>query len=359
VLADRPEVGLVYTDFETIDEAGTILEPSYFRMLELTPPSGRITGALLERNYVGSSLMVRASLRWAFDPVDADLVCHDWPIAADVAAVAEVVVIDEPLYRYRQHASNMNLGIDQEKRLRLMGRENEIRRRLLARVDPAQATARELVAGHNTLDGHYRQVMDGLGVALDTLVEVDDDGRAASRASMAAGLAAERTGDRHVALCRLVNSVAQDPFNDAARAALAAVHAGGATAGPQLPLRDFAVLAFAEELVERPALLTAYGQAFGPGDNATLAIYAPDWDEARVAEALAPALATAGIDGDDCPDLLALPVPHDPANEQSLAGRVQAVLSHSTPSGAFAGTPAFATHGVPELRDLAERSWTR
>jgi glycosyltransferase involved in cell wall biosynthesis len=355
----RPELGLVYTDLETIDEDGAVIEPSYFGMLALTPPRGRIFGALLERNYVGSPLMVRASLRPAFYPVDPTLVCHDWPIAASIAAVAEVDVIEEPLYRYRQHGSNMNLGIDEDRRLRLMGRENEIRRRLLARVDPGQATEQELVVGYNTFDSHYRLVMSGLGVPLDELVTVDDAGHAASRASMAAGLAAQRTGDRHVALCRLVNSVAQDPFNHEARAALAAAHTGGATAEPALPFRDFAVLAFADELVERPELLAAYGRAFGSADNATLAIYAPGWDDARAAELLPPVLAAAGIDGDDCADLLALTVPRDPENERSLAARVQAVLSDRRPDGAFAAARTFPTDGVPELRELAERSWTQ
>jgi hypothetical protein len=301
--------------------------------------------------------MVRASLRPAFDPVDPELVCHDWPIAAAVAAVAEVEVIEEPLYRYYQHGGNMNLGIDETKRLRLMGRENEIRRRLLATVKPAQATERQLVAGYNTLESHYRMVIDGLGVALDDLVRVDDAARAASRSSLAAGLAAQRTGDRQVALCRLVNSVAHDPFNDDARAALVTAHAGGAPAEPSLPLRDFAVLAFAEELVERPELLAAYGRAFGAGDNATLAIYAPGWDDALAAALLSPVLAAAGLDGDDCADLLALPVPEDSENERSLAERVQAVLSESRPDGAFAEVPTFTTDTVPDLRDLAERSW--
>jgi glycosyltransferase involved in cell wall biosynthesis len=355
----RPELGLVYTDFETIDEDGATMEPSYFRMLGLTPPRGWILGALLERNYVGSSLMVRASLRDAFHPVDPELVCHDWPIAAAVAAVAEVDVIEEPLYRYRQHGSNMNFGISEEKRLRLTGRENEIRRRLLATVEAAQATEHQLIVGCHTLESHYQMVMGGLGVSIDDLVRIDDAGRAASRESLAAGLAAQRTGDRQVALCRLVNSVAQDPFNADARAALAAAHAGGAPAETALPLRDFAVLAFADELVERPELLAAYGRAFGARDNATLAIYAPGWDDARAAELLPPVLVAAGIDGDDCADLLALAVPRDADNERTLAGRMHAILSERAPDGAFAEAQCFSTETVPTLRELAEQIWTR
>jgi hypothetical protein len=355
----RPELGLVYTDFETIDEDGATVGPSYFRMLSLTPPRGRILGALLERNYVGSSLMVRASLRDAFYPVDPELVCHDWPIAAAVAAVAEVDVIEEPLYRYRRHGSNMNLGIGEEKRLRLTGRENEIRRRLLATVEPAQATEQQLIAGYQTFQSHYRMVMDGLGVTLDDLVRVEDAARAGSRASLAAGLAAQRTGDRHLALCRLVNSVAQDPFNVDAHAALTTAYAGGAPVDAALPLRDFAVLAFADELVERPELLAAYGRTFGARDNATLAIDAPGWDDARAEKLLSPVLVAAGIDGDDCADLLALPVPHDPDHERTLARRVHAILSERAADGAFAAAQRFTTETVPALRDLAEQSWQR
>jgi hypothetical protein len=72
---------------------------------------------------------------------------------------------------------------------------------------------------------------------------------------------------------------------------------------------------------------------------------------------LSPVLAAAGIDGDDCADLLALPVPHDADNERGLAERVQAVLSERRPGGAFAGALTFTTDAVPQLRDLAERSW--
>jgi hypothetical protein len=152
--------------------------------------------------------------------------------------------------------------------------------------------------------------------------------------------------------------VAQDPFNTEAWATLLGLLAGDEPAGPALPLRDFAVLAFADELVERPQLLAAYGQAFRAGDNATLAIYAPGWDDARAAELLSPVLAAAGIDGDDGADLLALPVPHDPDNERFLARRVQAVLSDRRPHGAFADARTFTIDSVPDLRDLAERSWS-
>lgn len=63
------------------------------------------------------------------------------------------------------------------------------------------------------------------------------------------------------------------------------------------------VVAHARDLLADPALLRAWGDAFGAGDPVTLAVVvAPDELDPLVA-----AIAAAGLDGEDGPDLLAVP----------------------------------------------------
>jgi hypothetical protein len=121
--------------------------------------------------------------------------------------------------------------------------------------------------------------------------------------------------------------------------------------------RGFAVIAFADELVEDPTLLTAYADAFGPADDATLVIYAPDGDGAAVAEQLGGAIAAAGIGDDGSPDMMALVVPADPANELGLSYAVSGALTRREREGAFAKVARFDAAGIAALRADAERSW--
>ncbi|MDX6729883.1 MAG: hypothetical protein QOK49_4688, partial [Baekduia sp.] len=162
VMLARPEVGLVYSDLETIDAEGALLEPSYFGMLGLTAPrSPEFLGAQLVRNYpVSGSILLRASLVPRFAPVDETLIVHDWPISNAIAQLAAVELVDAPLVRYRQHGANMNLGIGGEVRRHISGGENEIRRRALAAVRPGQAADGHLVEAIVQLDHVYAEVGD-------------------------------------------------------------------------------------------------------------------------------------------------------------------------------------------------------
>jgi glycosyltransferase involved in cell wall biosynthesis len=121
--------------------------------------------------------------------------------------------------------------------------------------------------------------------------------------------------------------------------------------------RGFAVLGFAGELVERPELLAAFGRCFSADDDATLVIYAPDECEESLARRLGTAIAQAGLDAEDGPDLLGLAMPRDEAIETTIAHGVHAVLTERAPEGAFHAPPHFAAGDGAELRELAERVW--
>jgi hypothetical protein len=117
------------------------------------------------------------------------------------------------------------------------------------------------------------------------------------------------------------------------------------------------VLAHAEELVADPGLLARYAEAFAAGDDATLVVLAPGWDDERTATALPAALAAAGVDAEHGPDVLALPLQPDLGRERRLAAELHAVLGAGPPGEAFAGLPRFGADQVAELRALAGRHW--
>jgi hypothetical protein len=109
------------------------------------------------------------------------------------------------------------------------------------------------------------------------------------------------------------------------------------------PPRAFAALAFAEELIADPALLEAWGETFSAFDDATLVIHAPQ-DEIPP---LIAAIARAGLEGEDAPDLMA--IDGDPA---ALA--VDALFTRDPREGLLPHLPRHDESSTAALRMLAD-----
>ena len=117
--------------------------------------------------------------------------------------------------------------------------------------------------------------------------------------------------------------------------------------------RGFAVLAFADELIDDPSLLAVYATAFGPGDDATLIIYAPDSAPGVAEQALGRALADAGIDESGCPDLIAVSAPSAPTAQSHLARAVDVVFTRRDVGSPFDRLPRYDADGLAGLRSRA------
>jgi glycosyltransferase involved in cell wall biosynthesis len=120
--------------------------------------------------------------------------------------------------------------------------------------------------------------------------------------------------------------------------------------------RSVSVLAFGDELADRPELLRAYGERFGPGDDVTLIIYSPGGDSADLEARLFAAAAEAGLDGEDTADLLALPLGHRLGDESLLAASVDALLSGGEPAWPFSELPRFGESTLDALHEFASRT---
>ena len=117
----------------------------------------------------------------------------------------------------------------------------------------------------------------------------------------------------------------------------------------EAPHRSFTVLAYAEELIERPALVTTFANAFA-GGCATLVAYAPDADPAELAPRLEAVLA-----GDGELEVVLLAVAREAASEERLAASADALLSNVPAATPFAMLPRIEAGAESELRTVASQ----
>ena len=108
----EPQVGLVFTDAEVVDEN---LQPLGYRLLSdahfnrakrRRMTEGKAFDLLLERNVLtGATMTFRALYKDLILPIPTGIkYIHDGWIAVVVSAVARLNFIDEPMVKYRQHA---------------------------------------------------------------------------------------------------------------------------------------------------------------------------------------------------------------------------------------------------------------
>jgi hypothetical protein len=335
-LLEHPDVGMVYADLEVVDDEGAQLHPSLWGAAKLNQVRGRCFGALLTKNVIsGGAMMFRSSLKPVFHPIPESAAWEDWYISLKIASVAEIDFISEPVYRYRYHGDNMNLGAKGEKMAGLLRTELSFRRSLLAELSPGLVTVPELMSGWGALNGTVSALANLTGESFESLIPVTDEERERSRYTV-------ETADGDIFM--LVNALALDPWNTTAQAKLTAALNPPALDG----VRSFATLAHATELVEAPEMLTAYASCFSGADDATLVVvgHAADF------EALATALDAAGLAGEDGPDLLAV----EPSD--GLAGAVRAVYSRRPQEGLLASCPRVDDGRVQLLRELAQDAAT-
>ena len=257
----RPEVGLVFTDMETVDGDGRSRTPSHFREHGMQPPRGRALGVFLQENFAPApSLMVRRELAVRALPVAAEASCQDWWLALRVGEVAEIDWIDAPLVRYRIHGDNMSGGTTHGERwIRNVRLDNDFRRWMLRELDLREVDPEHLRSAVARLELHAGLVARAAGTTLADELAPSAEQRAASAASLAAAASA---ADPREALLHTLAAVASDPLEPAVRQAFArALETAAAPVGT-------ATLAPATA-AEAERELDAVEAAFAAGDIAT------------------------------------------------------------------------------------------
>ncbi len=178
VFSERPEVGLVFSNAELIDGDGRPVGCDLWRAVGFHPAERRRLRAggeievLLRHNVVtGATTVFRAAYRDLVLPV-AEGWIHDGWIALLIAATAPLRIIDEPLVKYRQHATQQ-IG---ERRRTLY--QDYLRIRGRGRGDFRQV-ADSYAAAAERLSRHAERLRDRR--VLDALQEKVDHFRAKAR----------------------------------------------------------------------------------------------------------------------------------------------------------------------------------
>lgn len=119
-------------------------------------------------------------------------------------------------------------------------------------------------------------------------------------------------------------------------------------------LRDHVVVAWADEIAERPQLLADYARRFAGDERTTLVLYAPDADEDTTIAAVEAAIEASGLDGADVPDMLLTVLARHEVHERAMAARAFALLTGRANSGPLAALPcALALGPVPATAEAA------
>ena len=122
--------------------------------------------------------------------------------------------------------------------------------------------------------------------------------------------------------------------------------------------RPSAYVAFADELVADPSLLTEFAATVDRGDPITLVVYAPEGDTAALTADLTAVADRAGLGADDSADVLAVALGR-PVDEAALARATDGVLSRRRRHGPLGRLPWFDADMLDGLRAHGRRSAAR
>ena len=105
----NPEITLVASDAQVIDETGCIVADSFFE--QRGPFSVGVLHNLIKNKYLGCTLAFRRSMLEYFLPIPRDVPMHDiwFGLINDISGKTHY--IDQPLIAYRRHGNNVSPSV--------------------------------------------------------------------------------------------------------------------------------------------------------------------------------------------------------------------------------------------------------
>lgn len=98
---------LVHCDSVVVDADMRMIAPSYTAYQQMTQSRNQFHQLLVQNNVTGGAMMINRSLAELIHSMPAHAVMHDQWIALVAAAFGEIRYLEEALYDYRQHGSNV------------------------------------------------------------------------------------------------------------------------------------------------------------------------------------------------------------------------------------------------------------
>lgn len=103
----RPMPTLVHTDLIVADADLHRLADSFWRYSGVEPEPTSLRRIVVQNVATGAAMMLNSALRELIEPLDENVVFHDWWCACVASAFGQIVAIPEPSIWYRQHGGNV------------------------------------------------------------------------------------------------------------------------------------------------------------------------------------------------------------------------------------------------------------
>jgi hypothetical protein len=327
MLAERPELGMVFADMRVVDAHEQMVRPSLIWHLKELPerPFARV---LYENVATQSAIMLRAELREHVAPIPAEITYADWWITLRSAQFSQIDFAREPLSLYRVHGSNLTADPTGAAGVR-EARKGILFQLYAMRTLPLDAVAAAEAAWiWGNTEERAKQVIGHAGTAFVEILpsSLAEPHRAEELLTAAEGRrqAADPEGEARLVL----QALAHNPWRPGGRERLddaAARAAEFATVeDPLAAATGYIVLSDAEDLLADDALMQAWGAAMGGGAGVTLAIDASRLDAGAAGERLQELVTRCGLADREDLELVAVIGARSDAELSRMRGRSRA-----------------------------------
>lgn len=282
-LRAHPDIGWCYGEVEVIDDDNQLLSTSLAELHHLPLYEGQVTGKLVIDNFItGGALTFRGCLKSAIYPIPDYAGWEDWWWAYRLSLTSRNRRLPAVVYRYRQHATNLSLGVSGAGLARLRVEEQRFRLWMLVNTPRDKLPLEDAFATVEKFLSLQRLIVDDLpnepvlsaasefdaaraenfALGVDRLLGCGNSEAAAWLAIRAFGL--NPVGARGLSSVRAAESAYWEPEAERRRELRA-----------QLGARRFVVAAKLTTLAAAPALLSEFGEVFDSDSDCSLWVLTP------------------------------------------------------------------------------------
>lgn len=104
---------LIHTDLLVVDEKLSIINHSFFKSQKIENNNQTIASAIIKNNVTGCTAMINKALINMIGKIPSAAIMHDWWLLLLGLTFGKILLVNEPLIKYRQHGKN-TLGAKKE-----------------------------------------------------------------------------------------------------------------------------------------------------------------------------------------------------------------------------------------------------
>ena len=104
---------LIHTDLLVVDEKLNVINHSFFKSQKIQNNNQTIAAAIIKNNVTGCTIMINKALISKIGKIPNAAIMHDWWLLLLGLTFGKILLVNEPLIKYRQHGKN-TLGAKKE-----------------------------------------------------------------------------------------------------------------------------------------------------------------------------------------------------------------------------------------------------